>query len=143
MLENGKCVVCNMDKPQDLGCKVWDWPKQICYECSDHWYYKEGQGCVPVSEVCKGADENGACTACYKGYHLENGACVLSDVKGPTDLGCKTWDWDNQKCLACSFRWTMDAYGKCVPVNDNCAVYDAAGICTTCYSGYSLNNGQC
>ena len=46
-------------------------------------------------------DESGDCTRCYKGYDLIEGACVFSDFnnQGPSDLGCKTWDWDNQVCL--------------------------------------------
>lgn len=36
-----------------------------------------------------------------------NGACVLVDAGYPIDLGCKTWDWERQKCLECSSRWVF------------------------------------
>ena len=44
--------------------------------------------------------------------------------QGPSDLGCKTWDWDNQVCLECSKNWISTKDG-CVPVNDHCAAHDA------------------
>jgi hypothetical protein len=34
---------------------------------------------------------------------------VVSTLSGPTDLGCSQWDWDSQKCLACSTRWVFGA----------------------------------
>ena len=86
--------------PADLGCKTWDWQNQICLACSRNWVATEN-GCVPVSDHCAAHDESGDCTRCYKGYDLVEGACVFSDFnnQGPSDLGCKTWDWDNQVCL--------------------------------------------
>jgi hypothetical protein len=76
---------------------------------------------------------------------LVNGACVFSASNNaqPADLGCATWDWTNQKCLACSNRWVFNAKGACVPVSDNCNTHDASGACTSCYNGYGLTNGVC
>ena len=101
-------------------------------------------GCVPVSDHCAEHDDKGACTACYKGYILDGAECVWdpSNDKGPSDLGCKTWDWDNQICLECSDRWVMTVDG-CVPVSDHCAEHDDKGACVSCYPGYLVNNGQC
>ncbi len=133
-----------MQRPQDLGCKKWDWDKQICYECSDKWYFKEGTGCVPYNPLCRITDDKtGACTVCYKGYEVKDGACVLSAIKGPSDLGCAKWDWDNQKCLACSQRWTFNYDGVCTPVADLCATWGDYGACTACYKGYEVKDGAC
>ena len=33
--------------------------------------------------------------------------------------------------------------GVCVPVNDNCATFNTNGVCTSCYKGYQLANGNC
>ena len=82
------------------------------------------------------------CTSCYKGYNLEGGLCVRAPDAGPSDLGCKTWDWDNQVCLECSTRWVMDN-GVCVPVSDDCAEHDESGACIACYKGYGLEDGVC
>jgi hypothetical protein len=59
------------------------------------------------------------------------------------DVGCATWDWKNQVCLACSNRFVFNGQQKCVPVSDNCQIWNANGACTGCYSGYILNAGQC
>ncbi len=143
LLQNGKCNYFELERPQDLGCKVWNWDEQICFECSYNWVYRDGKGCVPVSTDCQKWNDNGDCTACYKGYNLANGACVLADQKGPSDLGCKRWDWDNQKCLECSARWTFDTNGVCQPVDNNCASWGTYGECTACYTGYAVNQGKC
>ena len=75
---------------------------------------------------------------------MTNGKCVVSPVNlTPTEVGCKTWDWNNQVCLECSARWVLSQKKVCVPVADNCAQYNAAGLCTSCYKGYDLKNGQC
>ena len=88
---------------------------------------------------------NGDCTECFKGYDLTNGLCLFSDFNNakPADSGCATWDWDNQVCLACSKDWTFNADKVCVPVSDQCKAHDAAGLCTECFSGYDLKDGQC
>jgi hypothetical protein len=76
---------------------------------------------------------------------LNNGQCVYSasNTAKPADLGCKTWDWTNQKCLACSNNWVFNSKGVCVPVSDMCQSHDASGACTACYKGYDLVNGTC
>ena len=142
-LIKGQCIVSPIAQPTDLGCKIWDWNKQVCLECSARWTFNSKGVCVPVSDNCNQWDASGACTACYKGYELVKGQCVQSAVQQPTDLGCKTWDWDRQVCLECSARWTFNSKGVCVPVSDNCNQWDASGACTACYKGYELVKGQC
>ena len=145
VLEEGQCVWDEMNDqgPSDLGCKTWDWDNQVCLECSARWVMT-ASGCVPVSDHCAAHDDSGACSSCYKGYVLEEGQCVWDEMndQGPSDLGCKTWDWDNQVCLECSARWVMTASG-CVPVSDHCAAHDDSGACSSCYKGYVLEEGQC
>ena len=137
-LNSGVCAPAPIAGPKDLGCKRWDWDNQVCLECSARWTKGADGACVPVSDACSTWGANGACTACYKGYNLSNGVCTAAELKGPTDLGCKRWDWDNQKCLECSARWTMGASGVCVAVNDACSTWGADGACTACYKGYHL-----
>ena len=144
-MTDGACVFSpsNEQAPTDLGCKTWDWNNQICLECSQWWVMVDGN-CVPVSDHCAAHDDNGDCTECFDGYDLTDGACVFSpsNEQGPTDLGCKTWDWKNQICLECSQWWVM-VDGSCVPVSDHCAAHDDNGDCTECYVGFELQDGSC
>lgn len=100
------------------------------------------RGCVSVSTSCRTHDLSGRCTSCYKGYKLENSFCVLSDLNNqpPIDLGCASWDWDNQICLQCSNRFVLTSNG-CTPVSDNCRTFNSAGDCTLCYKGYEVSQG--
>ena len=52
---------------------------------------------MPVSDDCKYHSKDGKCIECYKGYDLEEGECVFSkkNTEGPSDIGCKLWDWEN------------------------------------------------
>ena len=74
-----------------------------------------------------------------------NGVCEFSTFNNakPSDLGCATWDWNNQVCLACSKNWVFNSNNVCIPVDDMCASYDQTGACTSCFSGYLLSNGAC
>ena len=82
---------------------------------------------------------------CFSGYDLVKGSCVFSpaNTAAPADLGCGSWDWNNQKCLACSNRWAFNSDNICVPVSDQCASNDKSGNCVTCYKGYDLQDGKC
>ena len=145
-LSQGRCVIIDLTLVvnPDKGCKDWNWDARICLSCSDRWFMNSQGVCVPVSDLCMKADQNGQCQSCYKGYNLVNGVCQLSpsNTAAPKDLGCKTWDWDKQICLACSTNWVL-IKGACVPVSDQCASHDANGACTGCFKGYDLVNGVC
>ena len=138
---DGECVADAIRRPSDLGCKTWDWDNDVCLECSFRFVFQDGV-CVPVSDHCAEHDEAGACVACYKGYSVVDGECVADAIEGPSDLGCKTWDWDNRICLECSARYVM-IDGACVAVSDHCAEHDEAGACVACYKGYSVVDGEC
>ena len=56
-----------------------------------------------------------------------------------TDEGCAEWDWDRQVCLSCATRYMMNQNGQCIRLNDNCEIFNAAGVCTQCYKGYELD----
>ena len=144
--KKGECVwsAFNDEGPSDLGCKTWDWDNQICLECS-HRHVMTNNGCKPVSDDCADYNDQGYCEKCYKGYELnKKGECVWSafNDEGPSDLGCKTWDWDNQICLECSHFWHMTDYG-CVPNDDFCSKHASDGTCSSCYPGYILNGDVC
>ena len=144
-LANGNCVFSpsNNATPSDLGCKTW--VNGSCTECSQSFVFDSNGVCVPVSTDCRTHDASGACTGCFKGYDLVNGACVFSpsNNQGPSMVGCKLWNWDAQTCSECSPYWYFDASGVCAEVSALCASSDANGACTGCFSGFVLNNGVC
>ena len=146
-LKEGACVFSSFNnaKPADSGCATWDWDNQVCLSCSKHWVFNGDKKCVPVSDQCATHADNGNCLSCFKGYDLKDGACVFSSFNNahPSDIGCATWDWDNQVCLSCSKRWFFNSKKRCVPVDDNCNSYDDSGACTSCFVGYSVNSGVC
>jgi hypothetical protein len=159
--ENGECLTCffgydvkegkclfsdsNNAKPADSGCGTWDWNNQVCLKCSEHWVFNANKVCVPVADQCKTHAENGDCTSCFFGYDVKEGKCLFSDSNNakPSDSGCATWDWNNQKCLKCSSRWVFNKDGVCVPVADQCKTNADNGDCTSCFFGYDLKEGKC
>ena len=83
--------------------------------------------CVFVSDDCRTWGENGLCLTCYKGYELQSGICVRSQISSrDLDIGCREWDWDNQICLKCSERWVMGPSG-CIPISDFCQTFNSDG----------------
>ena len=145
VLVNGTCLISLRDTaiPTDAGCKNWDWNAQKCLECSEFWYFNKGI-CTPVSDLCKTYNNiTGFCLSCFKGYALANGTCIVQD-RSISDVGCARWDWDNNKCLNCSYYWVFNSKGVCTTVSPYCKTYDSLnGACTSCFLGYSLINGAC
>ena len=142
-LIGGKCVEAPIQKVTDLGCGLWDWKNLKCLKCSDNWVFNNKGVCTPVSDQCNTYDLAGNCMTCYKGYNLVGGKCVLAPLDNVPDVGCGKWDWDSKLCLQCSFRYVFNSLKKCVPVNDNCNLWNNSGDCTSCYPGYILNGGKC
>jgi expansin (peptidoglycan-binding protein) len=129
--------------PTDVGCATWNWNKQTCLQCSNNWVFNAQGVCIQVSSLCNTFDKSGACISCYTGYNLVSGACVLAPIQQVSDVGCATWNWNKQVCLACSSNWVFNSKGVCVPVSDQCNTFDKNGVCISCYVGYNLNNGKC
>lgn len=144
-LEDGICRIEDINnQPSDFGCAEWDWDNQICLKCSFR-FIQTDSGCTPVSDNCASFNDQGDCTECYKGFEISQGECIVSQIfnnQAPFDLGCAEWDWDNQVCLKCSFRFVMTDQG-CVKVSDSCNTFDDEGRCTSCFLGYRLNGGIC
>ena len=144
-LISGACEQSPIAPVSDVGCKTWNAAQDLCLACS-HRFFFDGQSkkCTPVSDQCSEWDASGACTKCYDGYDLALGACVVSTRNSePSDVGCGTWDWKNQRCLECSNNFVFNNFGVCVPVSDQCKTFDRSGACVSCYEGYNLNNGAC
>lgn len=131
----------NTAAPADKGCRRWN--SSGCIECSQNWAFDENGVCQQVSDSCKTHD-GFACTSCYHGFVLNEGACELNPLNSiaPSDAGCKDWDWFNQVCKACAPYWFM-SNGICIPVSPYCKTYDEAGLCTSCFKGYHVVEGVC
>ena len=142
-LSVGKCVLAPTTAPSDSGCALWNWNSQTCLKCSNNWVFNNKGVCVVVSDQCKTFDLAGNCQSCYVGYNLSVGKCVLAPTQVVSDLGCGTWDWKQQICLACSNNWVFNNKGVCVVVSDQCQTFDLAGNCVSCYKGYNLSVGKC
>merc|ERR1719210_196227 len=87
---------------------------------------------------CAACDDSeaGSCTTCNSGYFVENGTCTecVSCASGYVNTGTN-----------CPGDGSVDTV-VCEACNDaNCAACDdsLAGSCTTCNSGYFLENGAC
>lgn len=145
-LSNGACIYSssNIAKPSDIGCGKWDWSNQVCLACSNNWIFNN-RVCVPVSDQCNNFNSNGVCSTCYLGYDLVSGLCQYSssNTAAPKDPGCANWDWTNQICLACSNNWVFNTNKVCAQVSSNCASFNSAGVCLSCYKGYDLINSAC
>lgn len=51
----------------------------MCARCSAGFFFNQRGICVQVSPNCKNfVEQTGQCTACYFGFELVNGNCVVS-----------------------------------------------------------------
>lgn len=142
-LANGVCSLAPVQQVSDVGCAQWDWNNQVCLTCSQGYAFNANKVCVQVNSLCSSSNSAGACTACYNGYILSSGVCSLAPIQKVSDVGCAQWDWNNQVCISCSQGWVFSTNKICTPVNSQCASSNSAGVCTSCYQGYNLNNGVC
>lgn len=152
VLIDGKCVAVSDQ------CKEWDASSGACTACYGGYSIVNGEcvvtedggssnpgtgdcnfrqvkidgNCVSVSDLCAAWDEtSGACTSCYGGYVLSEGACVSNSSVPPGPA------------TSCEFRQVL-IDGSCVAVSDLCATWDeVTGACTSCYGGYNLAEGVC
>ena len=146
-LSGGKCIQfsnAGLASTSDPHCA--EWTGRNCSKCADRSYFGPIGFCIPVSDYCRTWDKyDGYCLSCYLGYTLQpKGGCVVADeASGPSDLGCNQFDWKTYECVTCSFRWVLKN-GTCVKVSDYCKSFNStSGLCSACYSGYDLINGDC
>ena len=65
--------------------------------------------CVVVSDHCAAHDASGACTACFKGFLLNEGKCEMGNSL------CKDHD-SNGACTSCYSVYLLN-HGSCVPIS--------------------------
>lgn len=78
----------------------------------------------------------GECTACYPGYRVDSGKCIIA---GSTDSNCKSFS--GLTCNECYKGFFYNTATKqCKKVNPLCKNSNpSTGACTICYPGYTLN----
>ncbi len=98
-LLNGGCEVAPLEGPSDIGCAIFDLATDRCTECSFRFFFGANGLCQQVDDFCNGFDfVTGACTTCFRGFELENGACTRSELEPPSDLGCARFDIASGLC---------------------------------------------
>ena len=140
-LTEGNCLLAEGKAVIDPNCKAFDNDGE-CFECSQGSYFNPDGICEVVSAFCKTFDfDNIVCSECYEGYNLNNGTCIRTD-SSLEDSTCA--EWLNGVCAQCVPRAYFDFDNNCVMVSDLCDTFnDFSGECTSCYSGYSLSDGEC
>jgi hypothetical protein len=112
-----------------------------CTKCSYKYYFNENHVCTPISDFCSAWNSTtGVCTACYDGYVIESGTCVVpgsssgnetnnqnntntenntnSENNTNTDPNCAEFDV-NGACVQCYYRYYVDsATGVCLKISD-------------------------
>lgn len=116
-------------------CAVFD-QYGACTVCSFRSIKNALGVCVEVNPLCNTYDGNGFCLSCYQGYILNGGSCIL-----PSDPNCLIWS--GSTCVQC-IPWTYYNGTKCVQVSTACRTFSSVtGLCTSCYTGWTLSNGVC
>ena len=138
-LKDGNCELGPEGSVIDPNCKEIDADGK-CLECSQGAYFNSEGRCQVVSASCKTFDFSQlVCTECYEGFDLNNGTCIQGE---PGEATCA--EWLNGVCAQCVPRAYFDFDLNCVMVSDLCDGFnDFTGECTSCFSGFTLSNGQC
>jgi len=127
---------------RNIGCKSSN-TLGVCIACATRYYLDSQNICQPVNPNCNTYDSlNGACLTCYPGFGIIENTCLPGIVSSNFDPNCNTFN--GSACAKCSSGFFLNAQGKCQNVNPACKTYDNGnGLCTSCFSGYEVQNGNC
>ena len=149
-LVDGKCITsCSW------ACSycIYENEKYVCNKCQDHYFLQdlgEGKICEECSEGCKTCTSE-SCSQCMEEYKLIGDNCEKYCTIG-SNLKCKTCDFNvKNKCKDCNPGYYLPNddildKSKCYSCGSNCmSCYGNSNnhICTQCYYGYRLSNGEC
>jgi len=139
VLQAGNCVVSSSDN-SDPNCVTF--VGTACAQCYTGFFVQEGT-CRRINVLCRTYNSsNGFCLSCYPGYTLSSGQCVIPrsftlSVQDPYCLQRR-----ESACVQCSSGYFPLA-GVCQIVNPLCRTSNSLGSCTSCYSGYVIQDGNC
>lgn len=139
-LSMGNCTVSINPAIDNPYCTRWE--NGVCQSCS-RFSWNNGTNCIAFDPMCAQSDpRSGNCLACYSGYLLNSGKCVLNTNTRPSDLLCRRWN-SAGVCVECS-PYSFSRQNMCVAVDALCRTFDRVnGYCLSCYAGYSLQSGRC
>ena len=109
---------------------------QECESCEDEHFLDNGN-CEPGSILnCKVYASETNCTACNEGSYISSGNGCL---EYSSDLFCKEFEPDQDKCKSCNEKYQMTSEGKCERI-ENCEKFtsDFHG-CQECQADYFLS----
>ncbi len=115
--------------------------RKVCKCCDAGFYLNCDYKCIKLPSNCKAADEDGDCTSCIAGYHVESGACVKDcdhcAEYSTWSKGCK------QICKSCDRGYYLNSNYQCIALPPYCEDATADGKCTNCCHGYHVEAGKC
>ena len=136
------------------GCVTYHQDLYICTSCSTGLQVTtDGSSCLPIIPLCVVYSASYSttaalqCSECKQGY-VPSSTAYSCDTKVIQD--CATMNPDTGKCITCSknFRPTDDGE-VCLPVVENCAIYQTSSQfstvlqCIGCNAGYQLQAIYC
>lgn len=133
------CVLANITGVAD-GCAQFN--QSVCVKCSKDYYFAANRSCLRASSLCKGFDSNnGNCLACFPGFKLNGGDCIVDDGSALNPFCQK---FENGACSKCSNGYYFDSQLICQLIDPLCKKFDETkGVCLGCYMGFSLVNNNC
>jgi hypothetical protein len=118
-------------------CKIFNSTTKLCTSC-DPSFVISGKSCVAqvtINPFC--LTFNGTkCVSCAPGYFPNSGTCSYPSSE------CAIANQITGNCLACNSRYFL-INGRCLPVSPLCNSYSSIGLCTTCFTGYTVKKGAC
>ena len=105
-------------------------------QCAPNMGADEGSSnCSPCSTNCTNCKVPSACLGCNSGYYLSNDSCIIC----PQNYRC-----DGLDKIQCSYGYySQQGSSTCTVCPSNCATCSSGSTCTSCKSGYILNDGNC
>lgn len=108
-----------------------NWNGSACV-CSSG-YYLSGSSCV---RSCVNGTWNGVTCVCWNGYYIIGGTCQHCDINS---------HYDNTRFTCLCNDGYFGTWNQCSACDSSCATCSGPGYnqCTSCRTGYNLNNGFC
>ena len=126
-------------------CIAPDAIKNECNDCSNG-FYKDPEfgfclknntdGCTAVA-----TSEGFGCQSCNAGFTLNPDSKLCEKFEIPD---CETLSSTNVECSTCNNGFLKGTDGRCYAANMlGCDNFNAAGVCISCISDFSLKQGKC
>lgn len=141
-VSNGTCII-SKTQAAIPNCNQVDLSSGKCTKCSFGYFFDQQGNCQQADPNCKSFDSiRFICTACYDGYSLNNASQCTKSQPAQGDPNCAKYGANNI-CVQCSKGAIFNPQNLCIVVDSSCLTFDpVTGSCTSCYAGYSIQNGS-